>query len=717
MKLRSRSVFFASGFVVLVVFAYWPVLRAGFLGEDFAVLRTGASSVVRTPSSPSGSGAAGAGPLASASLWVTRSPFVARAVNLALFLFGAWAFGKATRRTLLPWLGSHEARLAGIAGSALLVLHPLAPPIVASLAARGALLAFAFGGAAAAVFLSGRQERRSARTVLAALFCVAAGFAADVALALGPLLALLEFFSSHRYRPLRVRIRTALTTLTVFGSASALDALRRGSRSGREGWPDFVAATADVFAEGRTTEALGWGFEKLGLLVLPANPMVAGAMGMSVAGALFLIGMQPAFSAARTAPRLWGWILSLWMGLLLASFALHVPWSVGPTYLTYLRVLLPSMAVAAVGLGIASTAVSDWRRPVLPTVIGIGFALLGHANAAPWPHAARALRALRGDLEEARELHGNEAAYFLLDPPASEAGIEPLGTSISWVLPPTPGTARDRPAITIRSMDRSVFLAWLREPESFELRSENTVVLYREGDEASGWRSVELVAAVGSADGSTWSGEPSSPTLDIDALAVSALRVTVPSGIELTEDDRVGWSAPRSTVSEGQQRGVWIPGEPTTGIFDLGASLAWRLGGRIRSVRFEADLVRIQRAELLRELPGLGQGLVPVVDGDGWTFERPRPTWLEPVAASGRFRVFLFDVGSLTRIQFRVREEANRLVVPDAAAWERRILRAGARAVSWSLEFEVDGCIIARNSGRRVGNEATTPPESPPEDR
>jgi len=55
---------------------------------------------------------------------------------------------------------------------------------------------------------------------------------------------------------------------------------------------------------------------QLGLLILPGNPEVLGATGLVLAGAAFLLAMQPALLAARSAPRLWGWLLA---GLSLAT--------------------------------------------------------------------------------------------------------------------------------------------------------------------------------------------------------------------------------------------------------------------------------------------------------------------------------------------------------------------------------------------------------------
>ena len=87
----------------------------------------------------------------------------------------------------------------------------VAVPAVASVAARGDLLALALGSAALALFLRGRQERRPRLVPPAIALVVLAGFASPLALLYAPVAAGLEYASARRYRPRAVRWRTAAT--------------------------------------------------------------------------------------------------------------------------------------------------------------------------------------------------------------------------------------------------------------------------------------------------------------------------------------------------------------------------------------------------------------------------------------------------------------------------------------------------------------------------
>src|SRR6202008_261429 len=110
-------------------------------------------------------------------------------------------------------------------------------------------------------------------------------------------LAAAELCSSHRYRPRRVRLRTAAPTLVVFGLASVGEVVLRVGRSGG----------GALGHEHPADELVRHGIEKLGLLVLPANPFVTELSGLALAGVVFLLAMHPGLPAARSAPRLWGW--------------------------------------------------------------------------------------------------------------------------------------------------------------------------------------------------------------------------------------------------------------------------------------------------------------------------------------------------------------------------------------------------------------------------
>ena len=415
-----RHAFALVGFVLLLTFAYSPLLQAGLLAPDMARLIDGTrapdTSILAGQSLALSAALHGVAPDSGA--WL-------RAENLLLYVVSALGLGLFTRRLLLPWCGSEPARAAAGCTALFFALHPLGTPAVASLASRGDLLALAFGTWSAALFLRGRQDRHYPLTGLALLLCLLAGACSQIALGLPFVLAVAELASAHRYRPLRVRVRTAATTLVVFALAASVETILDGISTGRAALPPSALALLDIDSWSDLGDSLILGIEKLGLLVLPANPLALGIAGTLLSGAIFLLAMQPRAGRRphRSAP----------VGLAPVRVA-GGPGRLGAPARARSRVrrrVLERAHAAAVGGGAL-----DRPRPRSDGALGLGAPLrgLGRRPRAglhrPRQRASLARRLARGDGTAARPARGLRALRRGAAPGAR---------------PSRPG-ARDRPA-------------------------------------------------------------------------------------------------------------------------------------------------------------------------------------------------------------------------------------------------------------------------------
>jgi len=164
--------------------------------------------------------------------------------------------------------------------------------------------------------------------------------------------------------------------------------------------------------------------------VLPANQEVTGLVGVAIGGAVFLLAVQPALVAARSAPRLWGWLLFGWF-VALATSAL-------------LQANVPAMAVMAVGLGLTSTALSGPRRPYVAWAVVLGYAILGYGNARTFGPAARAVEELRRDVRAALEVYPGLRTLVVdplvaepaVDSPGADLGVGPVGAALPYLVHP-----------------------------------------------------------------------------------------------------------------------------------------------------------------------------------------------------------------------------------------------------------------------------------------
>ena len=104
--MRSRHVLALAGGLLLLAFAYSPLLQAGLLAPDFALLIDGGAVDGEATLSRLSL-------LLSRALWslpaAGESAVALRLENLALHVAAAIGLGFFTRRLLLPWSGSEQA--------------------------------------------------------------------------------------------------------------------------------------------------------------------------------------------------------------------------------------------------------------------------------------------------------------------------------------------------------------------------------------------------------------------------------------------------------------------------------------------------------------------------------------------------------------------------------------------------------------------------------
>ncbi len=732
-----KPVAYVLGTLALVALAYAPLVGAGHGGEDLALF-------VRA-SAGADAGAAAVEPVPFGSLSLEDvyrvdgtasllsnlslvaharllegpgaevSALVLRLEGVALLFAAACGLGLFLRRLLLPWTGSEHAAAAGLATVPLLAVHPLAPGLIGTLAGYDELLALALACWSAALFLKGRQDRRFGFTVAAAVLCGLAGLAGEIALFLPLVLVGAELYSSHRYRPLRERLRTGANTLLLFGLAACIDLFLRAGRTA-EGLAPGIAASLRGFASSDgTAERLASAFEKIGVLVLPVNTLVTGLFGTVLAGAVLLLAMQPALVAARAAPRLWGWVLFLWFAALAGGLVVGLDARVTPTEHTHARVLVTGVAVMAAGLGLASTALSGWRRRFFPWTAATVYAVLALANGLPWRDVADEVEELRVDLAAARELYGADARFLVLDVPARTRGVDPFGDELSILVHPlVAGGSPPATSDAVIGLSVRAFLALTNEREFEAMRRDRVVVLFpRDALEPnpaepvrSGGRrqAVRLSSPAAGEPKRTWRGDARSPDLELDPLKVSSLVVTTTAGADTTGGRRVHWrAASQALVPTGARDCVWLEtgAEPLL-VADLESSLAWRLGALIRLVWIEGGLTTVTQARLLEEPEALD--VQPTIDGEHWLFQRPRTELVEATAQRGRFFVTLLSLADYELVELPVEVLGDAHLRVRGAA--ERVAAMG-RPVAWTLDYRVEDVTLARARGRRVGRDGT----------
>jgi hypothetical protein len=718
--------------LLLVLAAYAPLVTARLVGDDWATLARATSGLAsESPSSPAPAGESRTDldrPFASFSLelsarvlapkggWSSSDAWRLRAENLLWLLLAGLGVHRFVRRGLQPWTGSEQANAAGRAAALLFAVHPLAVSSVARLASRGDLLALAAATWACTAFLTGRQLHKHAPVLLALFLTALAVASSPRAWFLPCVLAGLEYTSARRHRPRLQRARTSLTTLVVFGALvpleRALDSLIVGAGATASA-PGFLGLETPV-----DWAAIGAAYaEKVGMLLLPVNTEgIVGALGYALAAAFLALALQPAFVAARSAPRLWGRIL---LGWLLSVLVCQIPDAaarVAPSELARAHFLLVPALLVAIGLGIASTALSGIRRVLVPALLALPYAVLARANALPWVEAGERVHELQRDIvNAARDYPG--ATIAVVDLPPNVRGLDAFAPALAWLLAPVylrgELTGLEGPT-AVRSIGLDGLFMLLRQSEASELRANGLVLLLPArltgGTSEVGhvwWR---LSSAEGGDGRWFWRKESNSPAgMLLDPLVSRSVRVKSVPGTEPAREPLVRWIARSSRFSAGERAGTWIEGEDgPIACFDLGRDLGWLLGERVSSMWFPGVLVSITSAEVMAEPPPIGLAGMPQVDGPAWRFDLRG--WARPRSLGGEgYWIFgLLDLESWRYVELpALGHDPEGLVVPDASATMQELARESPGRIAWTLEWRVAGVTLARASGR---TELSDPP-------
>lgn len=727
--------------------AYTPILTPGFAADDLEVL-LGASDVacarpfdlrdLYTVAGAEGRPAAGLSLVLSVwtwsgwfwtgeASWTPTAGVFLRLENLLLLILAAWGLFVAVRRGLAPWTGPEHSRAASRSACLFLVVHPLCVSSVQRISARPELCALAIGGAAIAAFLRGRQEQQYSFTASAGLLAILAGLCSPWALFLPPTLALLEYCSARRHRSQLTRLRTALTTLLVFGVCVSLE------RIGRALFAENLVLESRTHAHG-VLELVGFGFEKLGVLMLPVNSSVTGGAGYILASAALLLALHPAFVAARAAPRLWGRIAIGWLG---AVFLTQLP-TLGVRHSAATLAAEPGLVlgatIAALGFAIAVTALQGLRRVVLPVAIALAWAGLTRANATPWRQACAQQMALQGTLldEAARSARGTP--FLVLEPPPAVHGVAVVEGPLADLLDdrflslderlPDEDRLEGLVAPRVQGLSLDAFRAFVREPDFDELRSSGIVVLadpertglnlseraharVREpSTDAPGWLGFPLGSPRPSEGATTWRGEGSSPRGQVlEALAARAMVVTATPGASTNQRPQVEWSPRSELLTEGRAEGVWTQGQGgVVARFDLEQSLQWLLGGRVRHAWFSGELSSVDSVQVVPDVPPLPPDVLPDARRDDWFFDLGEVSVPEPVDGQHSWRLGILD---LTTLEYRewpaIGDLVSGLKVTGVEAWVRSARSTHGALVGWTLDYRIDDVAVARARGRLGG--------------
>lgn len=636
------------------------------------------------------------------------SAFIYRLENLLLLVALGLGLGHFVRRLLVPWTGLDHARAAARGVPVVMGLHPFTVHAVARIGARPEFLSMALGAWAAASYLRARQERKPGGVLLAGALAVLAHLAGGFGFGLAILLALAEGLAVQRYQSARRRVLRGLTTGLVFLGLASVELAVRGAF-------DVPLASQD-----RLPHAVGGVFERFAIVLVPLP--LAGLLAV-LPIALFLVAMHPALRAARAAPRLWGYLLFVWAGVLLATLLLHVGDSrVRFGDFTSAADLFPAAVIWCAGLVIVATGVQGFRRLVLPVALAVGLGVVSLAQA--WTHTsavrathrvrsaveAGALAALDLQRELAREGRGSAAgpSVIVLDPPSTERElpIDPFRAGIGFYLDPslTGKSNKLQPPLLARP---AALVAFARQPE-FDVRRRGGLVVVRpRTSEASAAQVVRLPAPSPLEVPPLWRSDPLSPELNLDPLNFGAVVTVVEGappagGLPTSLTFRGRASAPPAEGARGSSEGVWVRSRGRIeGRFDVGAELDWLLAGRITRVGFESGLARLASGQFHPDLLGLEQ------TGDV-EFERVGRDWRTAIPAEGaELRPLVpdqddqFVLVQLDLVSLALRE----LVADTSGAGQLRFADAevGARAVAWMLERRVAGHTIWRTGGRTEG--------------
>lgn len=748
---------------ILVLVAHASLFGVGPVGEDFRTL-VEASRGVYPELGGEADGTfevlfdrAGTGgrPLAAWSLglssWIWTSggewtPFASsgmRFENLVLLALVAHLLGRLLRRLLAPWTDSGQASAASNAVFMMLLVHPLSVSAVASPAARGDLIAAALAMFASLAFLKGRQERTHWLVALAAFVTAISTQASELGYLLPVWLGVIEFTSSRRYRPGHVRLRTGITTLIVFGAFAGSDVLLRVGLGFEDPWPAELSAslaTLTSFHDGMV--ALLSGLTKLGVLILPVNGANAGAMGF-VCGALLLVAViQPALHAGLSAPRFWITLLCIWLALVLLAEAFRATLHVGPNDFSASAGLFPAVLVMAVGLSVASTAVSGSRRQGLPLLIAFLLCALARSNARGWRASAKDAREFSTQVAQVLEREGAKPRYFALDPPDLVDLFHATPENLAWMFDGASLAGGPRAEdLVFERMSEAAFGALARLEEFDRIRERGLVLVFanrrihpsgpaiwvgeRLRDPSTESAVLEWRNPVGEAggadalfDGGHWVGPDGARPFVADSAGIELVTVRGAASAESEIQNRsthpeIFWRARGGVVQGGRLEGVWFgaPGERQA-VFDTGRSLDWLLGPRVDSLMLMGDLAESPAAEVWARPPAISGHLEPEIDGDDWHLGTPASQALEGLpgtlpggdldeeAIEEQWVLTLLDLESFEYEEIPCEvDEDGALSAPDAEEISQALRRAPG-SLAWGIERRLGSVVIERSGGR-----------------
>ena len=686
----------------LAAFAYGPLKGAGPVGDDFQVLSD--ASRIAWPSEDGTEEFSFSElfqvhgqderPLAALSLlltsrlwttageWTPSAVFGLRLENLALLLLAAIGISRFMRRMLEPWAGREHARAVSHASRVLVALHPLTAAAVASASARGDLLGAALVGFAANSFLRGRQERSKKLVLFAGLLTVAAGCASEIAFFVGPIVALGEFTSSRRHLRMKRRLRTATSSGVSFLLCAFVEPVFAAFGPGMR-LPDMARALGFLDGSQDFVYGLGLLFERLGVLIIPVNASAFGPQGFALAGILGLVVLQPVLIAARSAPRMWSWVLFWWVVVIVLAQLSAADVRVHPGDLTQAPLLLPAAIVAAIGVALSATSNSGRRRFILPAIAGGVFALLARGDASAIANASEAAEEVRAELSEARLKRGDEAALLWVDP------VRLIDAHV--VLPSRIGALLGEDEVGVRSMSTSSFLALVADPAWAGLLERGVVVFGL--SESAFW----VPPREPSTGARLWREEGRSPALDLAAAEISSVRVLAQAGTSTETPPKLSWISSAGGDEARSLDGAWVVDEEGLhGIFDVGNFTEWVSSGRVQKIWFGQGLAAVIQAAAHEAAPQLTGLSAPQVEGEDWLIALESADSRTPAGDEGTFWLCFFDPIGLRYDELECVREAGSVRIAGAARQLARMSSAGT-SPTWTLEQRMNGVTVARS--------------------
>ncbi|HIG10525.1 MAG: hypothetical protein ABGY71_02010 [bacterium] len=672
-------------------------------------------------------------------VWTPVALGALRMENMILLLVCAYLLGRFVRRLVAAWTGPEEAAAAGHAAWLFLCIHPLSVSAVASPAARGDLLGGLCAVAAGTAFLRGRQEGSYRFVVLAAVCTLACSLASELGYLVPFWLALIEYYSSRRYRRGAVRMRTAFSTLLAFSAAASADIVLRAFQGLPAAPPDLNRSLWMFLDLGDMWLAGFHALEKLGVLMVPVNQAGAGGIGYILA-VLVLVGvLRPALHAGRSAPRFWATVLLAWLVVVLLTASMRAFTTVVQAEFSQAAGLFPAVLVMVIGMGLAATAVSGRRRYGIPLVVALMLAVLARSNAVSWRKSADEARDFQEQVGEVIAKGGAAQRYLVVDAPGLTSGYRALPEALDEIFS-RPFGFRDGAPNWLRLIDSSALVAFAREREFDHLRREGLVIVLRrssssaqnasaaeEPDEAEPqgfgrWRGQALeiaglapsVLAWRNADPDSedeqsvfsrghWVGVAGDVPYFADSSSIEQITVAV-AGSEPTEFDdppQIFWRARGGLMGGGDLRGVWLrSGEGRRAVFDPGGRLEWLLGPRLDSLLLIGSLAEAQDAEVWPTPPRV-QGVVGFgMRGEDWTF-LPRISDEELLfEGTSEWVVTLFDLVDWSYLEIPCEVDVEeRVLAPEVEDFLRHVW-SGRGHLAWSLERRVEGLVVARSKGR-----------------